>query len=221
MKVRNLHAWDLSVTEATELQYKLAGSVICHDKIKYPIRHVAGVDAGYDKSKNLCRAVVVILRFPELCLIENVEVSVPVGFPYVPGLLSFRETPAVIEALRQVKTEPEVIFCDGQGLAHPRRFGIACHIGLLTEIPTIGVAKSLLVGEYVEPEQTRRSYSFLQHKSEVIGAVVRTKSFVKPVYVSIGHLISLETAVRLVLDCTKSYRLPEPVRLADKIASKR
>ncbi|MCS6873164.1 MAG: deoxyribonuclease V [Pyrinomonadaceae bacterium] len=221
MQVRSLHNWDLSISEAFEVQKWLSKKVRCENLIKEPIERIAGIDAGYDNSKGVCRAVVTVLSFPELKLIETKKAEVSVSFPYIPGLLSFRESPAVVEALKKITQEPDLIFCDGQGIAHPRRFGIACHIGLLTEKPTIGVGKSRLVGKFNYPENTRGSFSSLIYKGEIIGAVVRTKENVKPIYVSVGHKLDLKAAIQYTLQCTTKYRLPEPVRLADRIASNR
>ena len=143
----------------------------------------------------------------------------PIQFPYVPGLLSFRETPVAVRALEKLENAPDLILCDGQGIAHPRRFGIACHIGLITGVPSIGVAKSLLVGKYGALGEMRGSIAPLVYRNEEVGVVLRTKNKVQPLYVSIGHKISLETAVRFVLDCAPKYRLPETTRLADQMAS--
>ncbi len=176
---------------------------------------------GYNAANETCRAVVVVLSFPELQLIESSEAILPIRFPYVPGLLSFRETPAAIKALEKLQITPDAIICDGQGLAHPRGFGIACHIGLITNIPTLGAAKSVLVGKFENLGETRGSVAPLIYKKQQVGAAVRTKDRVQPVYVSIGHRISLETATDLVLQCAPKYRLPETTRLADKMASYR
>jgi deoxyribonuclease V len=169
----------------------------------------------------MSRAVVVVLKFPELELVESAEAILPIQFPYVPGLLSFRETPVAIKALEKLNAAPDLILCDGQGLAHPRRFGIACHIGIIADVPTIGVAKSILVGKFENLGEERGSTAPLIHRNEQIGVALRTKDKVQPVYVSVGHLISLETAVNYVLQCTPKYRLPETTRLADKMASYR
>ena len=163
----------------------------------------------------------VVLSFPELELIEKSDAILPIQFPYVPGLLSFRETPVAIKALEKLTVAPDLILCDGQGLAHPRRFGIACHIGLIVDVPTVGVAKSLLVGKFENLGETRGSIAPLIHRSEQVGVALRTKDKVQPVYVSVGHRISLETATDFVLQCAPKYRLPETTRLADKLASYR
>lgn len=221
MKITPLHEWNLSPKQAIELQKQLAYEVIREDKFDEPIKTVAGIDLGYDVKTDTSRAVVVVLKFPELELIESAEAIMPIQFPYVPGLLSFRETPVAIKALEKLQNAPDLILCDGQGIAHPRRFGIACHIGLIADVPAIGVAKSLLVGKYENLGETRGSAAPLMHRKEEIGVVLRTKDKVQPVYVSIGHRISLETATNYVLQCAPKYRLPETTRLADKLASYR
>jgi deoxyribonuclease V len=221
MQIKPLHEWNLSPQQAIQLQKQLAYEVVAADEFAEPIKTVAGIDLGYDAKNDVSRAVVVVLKFPELELIESSEAILPIQFPYVPGLLSFRETPVAVKALEKLQTAPDLILCDGQGLAHPRRFGIACHIGLLADVPTIGVAKSLLVGKFENLGEARGSLAPLLHKNEQIGVALRTKDKVQPLYVSIGHRISLETAVRYVLACAPKYRLPETTRLADKMASYR
>jgi deoxyribonuclease V len=221
MKITPLHDWNLSPKQAIELQKQLRYEVIAEDKFDLPVKTVAGIDLGYDVKNDTSRAVVVVLSFPELELLESSEARLPIQFPYVPGLLSFRETPVAIKALEKLNLTPDVILCDGQGLAHPRRFGIACHIGIIADIPTIGVAKSLLVGKYENLGEERGSTAPLMHKGAQVGAALRTKNKVQPVFVSGGHRVSLPTATDLVLQCAPKYRLPETTRLADKMASYR
>ena len=221
MDIKPLHDWNLSPREAMELQKQLAFEVIRTDEFDEPVKTVAGIDLGYDAKNDLSRAVVVVLSFPELELIESAEALMPIQFPYVPSLLSFRETPVAIKALEKLKSAPDLILCDGQGIAHPRRFGIACHIGLLTNVPSIGVAKSILVEKFENLGEARGSVAPLISKNEQIGAALRTKDKTQPVYVSVGHRISLKTAVKYVLQCAPKYRLPETTRLADKMASYR
>lgn len=221
MKIEKLHDWNLSAREAIEIQKQLAYEVIAEDKLSEPIKTVAGIDLGYDIKTDTSRAVVVVLSFPELELLETKEAKMPIQFPYVPGLLSFRETPVAIRALENLQITPDLILCDGQGLAHPRRFGIACHIGLIANVPTIGVAKSILVGKFENLGEERGSVASLIHRNEQVGVALRTKNNVQPVYVSVGHRISLETAIDIVLQCAPKYRLPETTRLADKLASYR
>jgi deoxyribonuclease V len=221
MDIKPLHDWNLSPREAIELQKQLAYEVIKKDKFEEPVKTVAGIDLGYDAKNDTSRAVVVVLSFPELELLETSEALLPIQFPYVPGLLSFRETPVAIKALEKLKIAPDLILCDGQGLAHPRRFGIACHIGLIADVPTVGVAKSILVGKYESLGLKRGSVAPLIHSNEQVGFALRTKDNVQPIYLSVGHRISLETAVPYVLECAPKYRLPETTRLADKMASYR
>jgi deoxyribonuclease V len=216
-----IHDWDLTPREAIELQTQLAKKVETVDCLPAEIKTVAGIDLGYDKQANACRAVAVVLDYDSLSLIEAVEAIFPIRFPYVPGLLSFRETSAALAALEKLKIAPDAILCDGQGLAHPRRFGIACHIGILTDIPTVGVAKSILVGRYENLGERRGSAAALIYKNEQVGAALRTKDRVQPVYISVGHKISLPTALQIVLDCAPRYRLPETTRIADRLASYR
>lgn len=211
----------MSPREAIEIQKQLAYEVIREDKFQMPIKTVAGIDLGYDIKTDTSRAIVIVLSFPELELLETKEAKMPVQFPYVPGLLSFRETPVAIGALKNLQITPDVILCDGQGLAHPRRFGIACHIGLIADVPTIGVAKSILVGKFENLDEERGSIAPLIHRNEEVGIALRTKNKVQPVYVSVGHKINLETATNIVLQCAPKYRLPETTRLADKMASYR
>jgi deoxyribonuclease V len=221
MKITPLHDWNLDPRQAIELQKQLAYEVVAEDRFDAPVRTVAGIDLGYDAKNDTSRAVVVVLNFPALDLLETAEAILPIQFPYVPGLLSFRETPVAIKALEKLKIAPDLVLCDGQGLAHPRRFGIACHIGLITNVPTLGVAKSLLVGKFESLGETRGSTVPLIYKNEQVGTVLRTKDKVQPVYVSVGHKISLQTATDYVLQCAPKYRLPETTRLADKMASYR
>jgi deoxyribonuclease V len=180
---------------------------------------VAGVDVGFEAAGKITRAAAVALSFPELRPLQQAVARVSTGFPYVPGLLSFREIPAVLAALEHLDPLPDLLLCDGQGLAHPRRFGIACHLGLVTDIPSIGVAKSRLTGTHQEPGLEKGCWAPLMAGQERIGAVLRTRSNVRPLYISSGHRISLETAIDYVLACTPKYRLPETTRQAHKLAS--
>ena len=221
MKIAPLHDWNLTPPQAIQLQKHLAHEVVAEDQFDAPIKTVAGIDLGYDAKNDTSRAVVVVLSFPKLELIETSEAILPIQFPYVPGLLSFRETPVAIKALEKLTVAPDLILCDGQGLAHPRRFGIACHIGLIVDVPTVGVAKSLLVGKFENLGETRGSIAPIIHRNEQVGVALRSKDKVQPVYVSIGYRISLETATDFVLRCAPKYRLPETTRLADKLASYR
>jgi deoxyribonuclease V len=214
------HPWDVTPKEAAAIQEELSAAVIVADDLG-PVRTVAGVDIGFRENNTITRAAVAVLSFPDLQLRDQAVVHLPTTFPYVPGLLSFREAPAALEALDQLAIRPDLLICDGQGRAHPRRFGLACHLGLLAEIPAIGVAKSRLVGEHQAVGEERGSQQPLIHDGDKIGVVLRTRTGVKPLYISIGHRINLVTAVKYVLRCAPKYRLPETTRQAHKMASGR
>ena len=216
MQYRSLHSWEVTPEEARELQNGLRTQVIAADQFG-TIDTVAGVDIGL--KKDIARASVVVLSFPELQVVDSEVAESPVRFPYIPGLLSFREIPPLLTAFSQLQTEPDLVIVDGQGIAHPRRFGLASHLGLILDKPTIGCAKSRLCGRYEEPEQEQGAYTDLTDKGEVIGAVVRTRTNVRAVYVSIGHRISLDSARTLTLACCQGYRLPETTRYAHNAAS--
>lgn len=212
------HPWDVTPAEAMAIQERLRSAVVVDDDFG-PVRHVAGIDIGFLEKNTITRAAAVVLSFPELQMQEQAVVERPTTFPYVPGLLSFRETPAALEALAQLTVRPDLLLCDGQGLAHPRRFGLACHIGLLSGIPAIGAAKTRLVGRHEPLPSSRGSWQPLWDGDEQIGAVLRTRDRVKPLYVSVGHRISLASAVEYVLACAPKYRLPETTRQAHRLAS--
>ncbi len=201
-----------------EEQRRLAGKVITDDELPATIRTVAGVDAAFPRGRGVTRAAVVLMSFPELDLLDEVVVERATEMPYIPGLLSFRELPAVLAALEQLKITPDLILCDGQGRAHPRRFGIACHLGVETGLATVGVAKSRLCGTFEEPGNLKGEQSALHDGDERIGMVVRSRAGVRPIFVSNGHRISLGSAVKFAMTCTPRYRLPEPIRLADRLA---
>jgi deoxyribonuclease V len=210
--------WPTDATEAIALQKLLAGRVIADDRLGV-VRYVAGLDVGPEAGGAGVRAAVAVLSFPDLRMADQVVARRPASFPYIPGLLSFREIPVLLDALDRLGQRPDLLLCDGQGLAHPRRFGLACHLGVLTDIPAIGVAKSLLVGEHAPLPRRRGAWRPLIHKDEVIGAALRTRTGVAPVYVSIGHRVSLGTAIKYVLACAPNYRLPETTRAAHRLAS--
>jgi deoxyribonuclease V len=209
------HPWNLSPEEAVALQKKWAALVTTEDQLPDPIKIVAGIDVAYNGDQAF--AAVVLIEADTGKVQQVVSANTPVQFPYVPGLLSFREVPAIMLALEKVPVRPDLVLCDGQGIAHPRRFGIACHIGVLYDVPTIGCAKSRLTGYAKEPAPTKGSYSDLIYKREVIGAVLRTRDNVNPLYISPGNRVSLPTAIHWVLKLTTRYRLPEPTRLADQL----
>ena len=220
MNIQKPQAWPATAEDAIAVQRQLQDQVITEDQLE-TVQYVAGVDAGFEEAGTVTRAAVVVLRFPDLQLVEQAIARRPTTFPYIPGFLSFREVPAVLDALEQLQTIPNVILCDGQGLAHPRRMGIATHLGLLVNIPTIGVAKSRLIGHHEEVPDYKGAWVPLLHQRETIGAVLRSRAGTKPLYISIGHRVSLLTAIDYVLRCTPRYRLPETTRLADRLASAR
>ena len=214
------HPWAQTAEEATAIQQQLKAQVVTEDRLG-EVQYIAGVDVGFEDNYAITKAAVAVLSFPELQLVENAIARRPTTFPYIPGFLSFREIPAILEALQNLKTTPDLIMCDGQGIAHPRRLGIASHLGVLIDLPTIGVAKSRLVGKHEEVPAQKGHWQPLQHRGETIGVVLRSRTNVKPLYISIGHRISLPTAIDYVLRCTPKYRLPETTRWADKLASSR
>lgn len=216
-KFTSPHAWDVTVEEAIEIQEELRHQVIKSDQLG-TVRYVAGVDADFINRGSITRAAVAVLSYPELELCDQAVVRRPTNFPYMPGLLSFREIPALLDALEQLTILPDLLLCDGQGLAHPRRFGLGCHLGLITNIPTIGVAKKRFIGQHEPVPAQRGSWQPLRHQEEIIGAALRSRTNVNPLYVSIGHRISLETAIKYALACAPNYRLPETTRIADQIA---
>ncbi|MDA8383022.1 MAG: deoxyribonuclease V [Betaproteobacteria bacterium] len=207
-----------TVQEAKAIQERLRERVVREDRLG-TVRHVCGLDIGLLRANTLARAAAAVLSFPALQPVECAIAYEPVTFPYIPGLLSFREAPAALAALAKLARKPDLLLYDGQGLAHPRRFGIACHVGLAADIPTIGVAKTRLVGTHGEPPDTRGAWTPLRDGDETIGAVLRTRPGTKPIYVSIGHRISLESAVRYVMACVTRYRLPETTRWSHRLAS--
>jgi deoxyribonuclease V len=215
--IRDLHSWDVTPAEAIRLQNELAPRVIVDQPLPLEsIRLVAGVDVSV--KDGVSRAAVVVLRFPALQVIQTVTASQPTPFPYVPGLLSFREGAVILAALRKLQATPDVFIFDGQGTIHPRRIGIACHIGLFIDAPTVGCGKSRLVGRHDPVPPEKGAWVPLVDRDETIGVVLRTRTNVKPVFVSPGHRVTLADAVRLVLACTPRYRLPEPVRAAHHAA---
>lgn len=210
--------WDLTPKQAIALQQELRPCVIAEDALPN-IARVGGVDVGFESNGQITRAAVAVLSYPELVLIEHAIARCETRFPYVPGLLSFREIPATVEALNKLSKLPDVLLCDGQGFAHPRRFGLACHLGVLTDLPSVGVAKKRLLGEHDEVPLRRGAWTALREGQEVIGAVLRTRAGVKPLFVSVGHRVSLASAVVLVMGCVTRYRLPETTRWAHRLAS--
>jgi len=231
--MKKLHNWNLSYSQARDLQVHLAGKVR-HTAVKKMPKTVAGIDCAFSKDGETIFAAVVMLRLPDLEIIETTSASRKVTFPYIPGLLSFREAPVCIAAVEKLRKQPDVFIIDGQGIAHPRRLGLAAHLGLFFDRPTIGCAKSRLIGQFQEPPPEKGAYSFLTDEKitrlrtnderrtasdEVIGAVLRTRTNVKPVFVSVGHKCRLKDVIEITLACTTKYRLPEPTRLAHQLVS--
>lgn len=212
------HSWNLSPRAAVALQHRLRSKVVRLGRPRQ-VRTVAGTDVGFERNGAIARAAVAVLSYPQLELVDFAVAQQPVRFPYVPGLLSFREVPALLAALGRLRVKPDLILCDGQGLAHPRRFGLACHLGVICGVPAIGVAKSRLIGEHGAPMRRRGAWVPLRDKGETIGAVLRSRAGARPIYVSIGHRVSLPVAVRYVMACTTRFRLPETTRWAHRLAS--
>jgi len=213
MKAHNLHGWQVSIPQALDIQRELAASVSRISEIDEP-RFIAGADISTSRARSMATGAVVVMDYPALKLVEVKTVDEQLAFPYIPGLLSFRESPLVLAVCEKLAVTPDLILVDGQGLAHPRRLGLASHLGLLLDTPTIGCAKSRLCGRHEEPAIAPGSSAKLVDHGEVIGAVLRTKVDTRPLYISIGHKIDLEAAVRWVLACCRGYRIPEPLRLA-------
>jgi deoxyribonuclease V len=212
------HPWDVTPDEAIAIQNRLRGHAVTRDDFG-PVRFVAGIDIGFEDDGATTRAAVVVLHFPSLEPHISALVRRPTRFPYIPGLLSFREVPAALEALARLETPPDLLLCDGQGTMHPRRLGLACHLGLLSGIPAIGVAKSRLTGTHEPLPPERGAWVPAYDGDELIGAVLRTRTNVRPVYVSPGHRISLHSAIDYTMRCTPRYRLPETTRRAHNLAS--
>lgn len=207
------HPWNVSPAEAVAIQRDLAGKVRI-EPLAGDIRHIAGVDVSVRGSR--VQTAIVVLEIATLQLVDKAIWHGDVQFPYIPGLLSFREMPAILPALEQLSITPDVFMTDSQGLAHPRRMGLACHFGVLLDRPAFGVAKTRYIGRYEEPGMAKGDRSRLEDRDELIGAVVRTRANVKPVFVSAGHRVTLDDAIRLTMDTTTRYKIPEPTRLAHK-----
>jgi len=232
--MKKLHSWNLSYSQARDCQKNLASKVQLVP-LKKPPKLIAGIDCAFSKDGKKIIAAVVVLKLPDFAPVETTSALRKVTFPYIPGLLSFREAPVCIAAVEKLKTKPDVFIIDGQGIAHPRRLGLAAHLGLFFDKPTIGCAKSRLTGQFEEPPLEKSEYSLLTDKKstkrqtshesratsdEVIGAVVRTRTNVKPVFVSVGNKCLLKDAIKITLSCAVKYRLPEPTRLAHQLVSK-
>jgi len=219
MKIKNLHDWDLSYQQARQLQTELA-TKISSKPLKIKPKIIAGLDCAFTKSGQIIAAAV-LLSTKNYHQIETAYTIQPVKMPYIPGLLSFREAPACIEAIKKLKNIPDLFMIDGQGIAHPRKLGLAAHLGLFFDKPTIGCAKSRLTGSFTPPNAQKGSYTYLKdNKNQTIGAVLRTRTNIKPLFVSIGNKCSLKDVINITLSSAIKYRLPEPTRLADKFVAK-
>lgn len=216
---RPLHRWKVSPSQAIAIQRDLVSKVEI-SKMRGPVRFVAGLDASFTRDEKWCVAAVVLWDIRRRIVVEQHVARRRLMFPYVPGLLSFREAPALLASIRKLRKRPDVLMCDGHGLAHPRRFGIACHMGLLTGLPSVGCAKSILIGEHGALKSARGSKAPLIDHGERVGTVLRTRDGVHPVYVSVGHRIDLSGSEETVLSCSIRYRLPEPTRLAHQLCGK-
>jgi len=212
------HDWNVSPKEAITIQQQLCKRVITTDRLNN-INSVAGIDVGFEGNGSITKAAVAVLHYPSLKLQESSFARRPTSYPYVPGLLSFRELPSVLKALAKLNRLPDILLCDGHGYAHPRRFGLACHLGVITDIPAIGVGKTRLIGVHKAVPDKRGAWQPLVDKDELVGAVLRSRQGVKPIFISIGHRISLETAIKIVMKCITRYKLPETTRMAHKFAS--
>lgn len=213
MRLLKLHNWNVGVRKAIEIQNKFSCYVV-QQRLDKPVKIIAGCDVAFDAGMNIACAGVVLLSFPELKFIYKKAIFSKVKFPYIPGFLSFRETPLLLKVFKEIEKNVDLVLVDGYGIAHPRKFGIASHLGLFLDLPAIGCGKTFLLGEYKQPGITLGSYEYLFFKGEIIGAVVRTKTRVKPIFVSVGHKITLDDAVDYTLKSCKGYRLPEPIRQA-------
>ncbi len=219
MSPRLPHDWDMTPEEAIELQQSLR-SLVRIEPLLQEVETIGGADVSFNKYSETIYSGIVVLSLPDLRIIESAGVRSQARFPYIPGLLSFREAPSVLEAWDKLKTKPGVLVLDGQGIAHPRRFGIACHVGVLLDLPTIGCAKSILVGTHAPLASEAGSHVPLIYRDEHVGEVLRTKSGVAPIYVSVGHLVDLPSAVELVWRSTRKYRQPEPTRQAHLLVNR-
>ncbi len=221
MKIQYLHRWDVTYQEAVMIQKELRGKLILHDGY-FPerIKTIAGADISYSKQSDLFFAAVVLMEYPSLEVVEEAYFTDRAPYPYIPGLLSFREGPAVLKAFERLHNIPDVVIFDGQGIAHPQGIGLASHMGVLLDVPSIGCAKKRLVGRYDEVGPEAGDYTDLIFKDRVVGAVVRTRKKVKPVFISPGHKIGMQKAIDVVLSCSRGYRIPEPVRMAHLAVNK-
>lgn len=218
MNILELHSWDLSPAQAISLQKQLAGQVRLAPMANLP-RIVAGLDCAFSRDKKRIAAVAVVMQIEDFQVLETAEAVMEVKFPYVPGLLSFREAPVCLAAMEKLQTPPDAVLVDGQGIAHPRRLGLASHLGLFLDTPTIGCAKSRLIGDYQDPPKEKGAYSPLMDKDQRIGSVLRTRQNIKPLFISPGYKITHQQAIDSVMTCCTRYRIPEPTRLAHHLVT--
>lgn len=211
MKISQLHRWSVSIEKAKQIQLELIEKIRL-EKLSAEIRFIAGADVSYASDDNISFAAITILKYPEMEIIEQTHAIGRVTFPYVPGYLTFREAPVLLKAFEKTSVVPDLVLFDGQGIAHPRRMGIATHLGIILAVPTIGCAKSILCGEFAEPLPAKGNWAELSYKDQQIGAVVRTRDRVKPVFVSPGFKITFDEAVQWTLATVSGYRIPEPIR---------
>jgi deoxyribonuclease V len=217
MEIYHQHSWEVTTEEAKSIQLRLKNKLIFHNNLDLSKIHtIAAADISYNRSDDQLYAAVVLLNYQDLSLIDVHSNQAKANFPYIPGFLSFREIPPLLQIFNILQTKPDILICDGQGIAHPRGLGLASHLGIILDIPTIGCAKSVLVGHYVEPSVSKGSVNPLIYQNRQVGAAVRTRRGVKPVFVSVGHKISLKMAVEFILYCSPRYRIPDPLRLAHR-----
>ncbi len=212
------HNWDLTPKEAIELQQKLRNKVKL-EAYTQPIRYIAGADISFNRGEDTVYVGMVVLKYPELIEVDRALLVDQAAFPYIPGLLSFRETPLLLKAWEKLTTKPDIIVTDGHGLAHMRRFGVACHIGVLTNTATIGCAKKILIGTHAPLGEEKNDFEYIKDKGETVGVVLRTRKKVKPVYISVGHKLLLNQAIEIMQNCSVNYRIPEPTRQAHLIVN--
>ena len=218
MKYKFLHPWNITPKEGIEVQKRLVEQLV-FDNDKFPIEKICGTDVSYERSKNMLFSAVIVLKYPGMKIIEEQTAIMESTFPYVPGLLSFREVPVLLKAFDKVKYVPDIVICDGHGIAHPRGIGLASHLGLILDLPTIGCAKKRLFGEYSEIGNTKGDYSYMSDGNKNIGIVLRTRANVKPVFVSQGYKIGINFSREIILNCCKKYRITEPIRKAHNMVN--
>jgi len=216
MNIRKLHPWNVDTESAKKIQQSLREDFLVLENECNNINIIAGADVSYSKNSDLLFAAVVLLKYSTLEIIEKVSSVDKVSFPYIPGYLSFREVPVLVKSFEKLNIEPDVVICDGQGIAHPRRLGLASHLGIVLNVPTIGVAKKRLVGEYSMPDEEAGSYSELIYKNKKIGIVFRSRKYVKPIFISPGHKVDFDTSIKIVKNVVKKFRIPLPIRKAHK-----